>query len=181
MESHIVAILELLQTPEPPTLDSKSRPGTLERKRLDEILEPHLTSYSPATQDLIRCVLYIWHDHLDPAHELAQAIDNRHGSYLHGIIHRREPDYSNARYWFNRVGTHPCYEKLKHQAVDFLQYGPDSSLVTKLAPKDQWDPYVFVDACATAVRIPKSDPAQVVRQLQAIELRTLLDHFLTMT
>jgi arylamine N-acetyltransferase len=47
---------------------------------------------------------------LDRSHELSQSIEgkgrNRAGDYWHAIMHRREPDYSNAKYWFRRVGQH---------------------------------------------------------------------------
>ncbi len=43
----------------------------------------------------------------DAAHEIVQAIDSPVGSYLHGILHRAEGDYSNARYWFIRSNGLP--------------------------------------------------------------------------
>lgn len=43
----------------------------------------------------------------DAAHEIVQSIDSPIGSYLHGILHRAEGDYSNARYWFVRSNGLP--------------------------------------------------------------------------
>jgi hypothetical protein len=43
----------------------------------------------------------------DAAHEIVQGIDSPVASYLHGILHRAEGDYSNARYWFIRSNGLP--------------------------------------------------------------------------
>ena len=51
--------------------------------------------------------LWLLHGYLDQSHTLSQEIHTPTGSYWHGIMHRREPDFPNAKYWFRRVGTHP--------------------------------------------------------------------------
>jgi len=43
----------------------------------------------------------------DAAHEIVQGIELPIASYLHGILHRAEGDYSNARYWFIRSNGLP--------------------------------------------------------------------------
>ena len=90
---------KLLSTSEPPYPGPEHRPGTLSIAEIDRQLKPLFNKASP-TQQLISATLYLWHDHLDEAHSLAQEIETSDGSYVHGIMHRREPDYSNARYWF---------------------------------------------------------------------------------
>src|SRR4051812_8366636 len=48
------------------------------------------------------CVAGIWllHDYLDESHKISQGIDTTSGSFWHAIMHRREGDFSNAKYWF---------------------------------------------------------------------------------
>lgn len=38
------------------------------------------------------------------AHELAQDIDDRTGSWIHAYLHRKEGDLGNAAYWYRRAG-----------------------------------------------------------------------------
>src|SRR5207244_5176001 len=81
--------------------------------------------------------LWLYHDFLDESHNVSQSITTVDGSYWHGIMHRREPDASNAAYWFRRVGKHPVFADLSKEA---RQLGLD------FASKD-WDPFEFIDVC----------------------------------
>ncbi|MDA7541464.1 hypothetical protein N8639_01350 [bacterium] len=63
----------------------------------------------PETKNLVCaecCVSALWlfNNYLDESHTISQSIHEPIGSYLHGIMHRREGDFSNAKYWFNRAG-----------------------------------------------------------------------------
>ena len=55
------------------------------------------------------CLAGLWlrFDFLDESHAISQEIKTATGSFWHGIMHRREPDYDNAKYWFHRVPNHP--------------------------------------------------------------------------
>lgn len=40
----------------------------------------------------------------DRAHQLAQSVDTAAGAWVHGYLHRKEGDLSNADYWYRRAG-----------------------------------------------------------------------------
>src|SRR5262245_49234616 len=39
--------------------------------------------------------LWLYHDFLDESHTISQSLETTSGSYWHGLMHRREPDFAN--------------------------------------------------------------------------------------
>src|ERR1043165_5835791 len=114
-------IQKLLTARSIPALGPGPRPGSLSIGEIERLLDPSPSQVQPPLQrELIRALVYLWNDHLDQAHSIAQAIENNDGSYLHAIVHRREPDYSNARYWFHRVGSHPVFTTLAERVEKLI-------------------------------------------------------------
>jgi len=160
---------QLLKTPQPPELGSGKRPGTQSVAELDRALGGDVNP-------LARATALLWHDHLDEAHHIVQDIENADGSYLHAIMHRREPDYGNAKYWFRRVGQHACFPSLLAEAEKIL--AGEKTLLARLVAPGQWDPFAFVDACEQAAKAKLTgDQAQLLRQIQGAELRLLFERF----
>src|SRR5215211_4174172 len=138
-------IEDLLDTAEAPELGPQQRPGIQSVVEIDKVL-------GPTADPLVRATVLLWHDHVDEAHAVAQSIESVDGSYLHGVVHRREPDYSNAKYWFRRVGRHRCFEDLADAAyvvLDLIFYEHDKT-PPPLIVKGKWDPFAFIDACEAA-------------------------------
>ena len=122
---------------------------------------------------LAKAAALLWHDHLDQSHTVSQDIGLADGSFLHGIMHRREPDYPNAKYWFRRVGDHPCFPALASAATDYLDAAGDEALTKRLAPGGHWDPFAFVDAVEAAVHYGNPGEIELLQHVQRIEFETL--------
>ena len=100
------------------------------------------------------CLAGVWllHDFLDESHTISQGIHTTSGSFWHGIMHRREGDVSNAKYWFRQVGRHPVYEPLAQRAGALAAEHGAASAVDRLTAGNTWEPFAFVDMCQAAVR-----------------------------
>jgi hypothetical protein len=105
------------------------------------------------------CLAGVWllHDYLDESHRISQNIETNSGSFWHAIMHRREGDFGNAKYWFRRVGQHPALGALP---------GQDDGA---------WDPFAFVDQCESALA-DREDLRDSCMDVQQAEWEALFDH-----
>jgi hypothetical protein len=129
--------------------------------------------------EAIKSGLLLWNDALDESHNISQELGNQTGSYWHGIMHRREPDYSNSKYWFGRVGTHPIFPALRERALELFEetQNPSDALADigqAIAAEDNWDAYQFIDWCQAAEDDSDSDVTRFLQQVQAEEIKLLL-------
>src|SRR4051794_27973277 len=157
--SELQPLFDLLKTPELPDLGPGPRGGVDPKPALDAKIQVVLknTQISSNRSELIRALILLWHDHHEDAHTIVQNIENGDGAFIHGIVHRREPDYWNSKYWFRRVGKHPAFTKIAERAGPVLRK-TKADLGTQLLPNGNWDPMGFIDACETASRQGACDP-----------------------
>lgn len=156
---------ELLATKELSALGPEGRAGTLSVADIDAKL-------GPGAAPLVRAMLYLWHDHLDEAHRIAQDFENADGSLVHAIMHRREPDFWNSKYWFRRAGNHPAFLALGGRATERLSKSGQADLAKRLAPNGKWDGSAFVDAVESLGRAKTA----VLQDIQHLEFEAVLEH-----
>lgn len=71
-----------------------------------EQFETSLSGEAPP-QGLTSSLAAMWYDgkgDWEQAHNIAQDIPTREGSWVHAYLHRKEGDDWNANYWYNRAG-----------------------------------------------------------------------------
>src|SRR4051812_7424841 len=79
-------------------------------QRGDEEVRAMLRQLSPANMlengkihpqlNIALGAIWLWHDFIEDAHKIAQDDESPEGSWLHAIVHRREGDFSNSKYWY---------------------------------------------------------------------------------
>lgn len=111
--------------------------------------------------------LHLLINDVEGAHKIAQDLFTPEGSYWHGVVHRRDGDYWNAKYWFRRVGKHPVYEAIGDAVTDRLE--------TNCLRGGLWDPAAFVDAVERRDSIESAQLQQLVK-LQESEWTILFDY-----
>ncbi len=128
--------------------------------------------------EMARCCLsglWLWHDYLDESHQISQEIGSSSGSFWHGIMHRREPDYSNAKYWYRRVSDHAIYVELRATASELANSHGTGSEAAYLTSQSAWNPFAFVDLCS-AVAHGKADCELLCREIARAEWQLLFDY-----
>jgi len=123
-----------------------------------------------AMVECCRAGLLLWNDDLEGAHPLIQELPDETSAFWHAILHRREGDYTNARYWWNRTGGHPAFEAIYDSVLHRV---PEFSLLDELRAEGRWLPLAFTDACELAARNGKHDAE--LRATQRLEIRGLLE------
>ena len=118
--------------------------------------------------------LLLRNDGLDASHRISQTLESPTGAYWHGIMHRREPDPSNAKYWFRRVGDYPTFAALLESAIE-LASNDSSRVADRISRWSTWDPYEFIDICEEARSNPDRG-AILCRRIALAGWQILFDH-----
>lgn len=134
--------------------------------------------------------LHLWNDSLDRSHTLSQNIENETGSFLHGMMHRMEGDFSNAKYWFSDVTDHPVYALLQPKVIPLIHCFNEQSvtqdlkladILTSIEKQEKWQPSLFIDAIALQINSaqPNAQLDELLRTIQWLELCELLEYTYT--
>lgn len=155
------------------------QPNRKARTQLDTLKpETLVPGRSPGDRDMaLACIagLWLYHDLLDDSHLVSQNLSTAEGSFWHGIMHRREPDYSNSKYWFRRVGDHEIFPQLLQAGASVIEGSGTPRPIVQLLKNDRWDPYAFVDCCAEHYGQGGAGE-QACKRLQQIEWECLFSY-----
>ena len=146
---------------------------------------------------------WLWHDGLHECHEIvqrspddrffrsepaAQPVDSplrrpatlkeltATFSFWHAVMHRREGDFGNSKYWYAKCAGHSALAKLAEMATPLFAGQTQSAAIARLT-RGGWDAYAFVDFVEAACDRPAPHPDhQLAIALQRLEWRALMAH-----
>lgn len=146
-------VTELLQVPHPTSL-GPGTPATALRAKIAAAG----ADLPPAAQ----AGLWLRFDFLDESHRISQEDEGHPDRDIwHAIMHRREPDAFNSKYWWRRVGPHPVLAELAAEAAT-IGYRYTT-------------PEAFVDLCEK-VRDTGTPQEELAKRVQELEWRLLFAH-----
>lgn len=127
--------------------------------------------------------LHLCNDNLHLSHSYAQKIEHdATGAYWHGIMHRMEQDYWNAKYWFRQAGKHPVMSKVQQRAAEWLTQNwsgqvedQQSAQLLQSIQQGGWNSAQFCDLVEKSEELDSSLQT-LLRQIQAIEVNMLLEY-----
>jgi hypothetical protein len=95
-------------------------------------------------------------------------------AFWHAIMHRREGDFSNSKYWYARAAGHPVLTILAHQVGSIVNQLPADRQLLKLIATG-WNPDALVDLAEASYQDPGSPKYQTAVALQKLEWQTLFE------
>ena len=185
-EQYGPVIAELLARPRIAALDA----GTLDAPLAKVLastsageLFPHAMIADDQMADACLAGLWLLANGLEQSHQISQSIETPTGSFWHGIMHRREGDFGNSKYWFRRVGRHAVFEPLGRDVRE-LAAAVSLPEAAPLARQAEWSPERWIDLCEVTVRagrggrsaITPSPLVDFCRQVQDLEWGHLFDY-----
>lgn len=132
----------------------------------DEFIFGGQVPQAPNVAKLIRGGLLNALDAIDEAHRIFQDDSSDLGAYWHGIMHRREGDFDNARYWFRRAGSLPWFAECHREAAN---------ISADVAKQSNWDAYLMTGQCEQD-RFGAEELTDELLELQWTEFNHLFDY-----
>jgi hypothetical protein len=200
LQAHPDAYAALVANSDTPTLAHRQLDGVEPEQLLAAPVASPVAAYA------ILAALWLWHDGLDECHVIVQKSpdellaasrnvrrqstedvrsrdpqDQREMvstlAYWHAIMHRREGDFSNSKYWLARCRAHPVAEQIATALPALVAEHRDDAGIARIV-SGGWDPFAFVDLVEDVYERPSDERRETVIAIQRLEWRTLFEHCL---
>ena len=115
---------------------------------------------------LVRAGLFYYHNALEDSHQQAARDEGDTAAYWHGMVHRREGDFENARYWMRRAGEQPGFREMQSRSGDGSPH---------MARQPNWDPFLFTHLCEQ-YKYGETEYRREIGNLQKVEFAVMFDY-----
>ena len=107
--------------------------------------------------------------------KIAQELVSPTGSFWHAIMHRREGDFSNSKYWYHRCPNHHVI-RLLGAVSSSLTNGFDGDRVVRRVISGGWNPDALVDLVEEVDPKPSDPRFDLAVKLQRAEWTGLFEY-----
>ena len=148
------------------------------RKLLGSVKPSDLLSIQIKAEDEAQAVLaalWLWLDGLDEAHKIVQDLIGPTGAFWHAIMHRREGDFSNSKYWYHRCPHHHVMRMLGAVCSSVVA-GYESNRQVQHIVSGGWNPDALVDLVEHVNRNPSDPRFDLAVKLQRAEWTGLFEY-----
>ncbi len=156
-----------------PGLDSKARADRLDSETIDTELHKlwHARVLPEWSERQTKCLLLLWHDYMELSHHIADEERTTDFIYIHAMIHRREGDIYNSRFWFRHLDMcHIVISNITKEVRTYLTEKDETQLLDRFVKNDGWLPLEFLEEVSKASKLKPSDPfVKLLRDIQTIE------------
>jgi hypothetical protein len=135
-------------------------------------LESLIDSYPSLRGRRIEAVLGLRIGSIDRAHEIVQHGGDSMDRYLHGVIHRIEGDFWNAKYWFRQVDDRELLALVGKEVLlklQSLQLVNSSSSLRLFDDRNRFSAQNFVDAQAALPNNASAKELTLIREIAQAE------------
>jgi hypothetical protein len=133
-------------------------------------------AYPKLKGTLVEAILGLRIGNIERAHEIVQSGSTSMDRYLHGVVHRIEGDYWNAKYWFQQINDRQLLAKVS----DTISKAPDSLEIFELSKslgifddRGQFSPQCWVDAQAALTNTSSPSDRELIQRVAQVEWETL--------
>jgi len=119
--------------------------------------------------------LWLWVDALDECHKIAQDLVSPTGSFWHAIMHRREGDFPNSKYWYRRCPNHHVMKMLGAISSSLVE-GFESDRLAMRVISGGWNPDALVDLVEEMNGKPADPRFELAVKLQKAEWTGLFEY-----
>ena len=104
------------------------------------------------SEPALRAGIWLYVDDLDQSHRVSQTVHTPTGSYWHAIMHRREGDFGNSKYWLRQAGAHPVWSEIEgYDPVRFVdevaRYHEENPAALVETQRNEW--WALFNWCAS--------------------------------
>ena len=115
---------------------------------------------------LLRAGLFYYHNAIEDSHREAAKGEGDLAAYWHGMVHRREGDFDNARYWMRRAGEQPVFQEMHGRSADGAP---------NMNRQSNWDPSLFINLCEQ-YKYGAHEYKKEIGTLQRVEFAVMFDY-----